>query len=188
MWSDLLNPGVPYLEKAVRTLAVYAFLLIGLRLAGKRELAQLNRFDFVVLLVLSNTVQNAIIGNDNSLIGGVFGAALLLVLNASVVRVLYSHPALDHLLEGDPTILIRNGKPLRGRLRREGITSERLEAAAREQGYATLAEIECARLEVDGRISFSAHRPTEEDRRHRHLMARLEHIETRLDQLGRGGA
>jgi len=81
IWNDLLVPGIPYLEKALRTLLVYVAVLLGLKLAGKRELSQLNPFDLVVLLLLSNTVQNAIIGNDNSVVGGLFGAAVLLLTN-----------------------------------------------------------------------------------------------------------
>src|SRR5215467_5085936 len=93
--SDLFVPGIPILETLLRTIAGYLFLLVGLRLAGKRELSQLNPFDLVVLLLLSNTVQNAIIGNDNSLIGGIIGAAFLLLINAIVVRTLYHYGKLE---------------------------------------------------------------------------------------------
>src|ERR1700750_2787381 len=93
--SHLFVPGIPIAEKLIRTVAVYGFLLLGLRLAGKRELSQLNPFDLVVLLLLSNTVQNAIIGNDNSLIGGIIGGGALLILNATVVRGLYHYHKLD---------------------------------------------------------------------------------------------
>src|SRR5213078_4838268 len=92
----LFHLDVPVLEKIVRPILVYLFLIIGLRLAGKRELAQLNPFDLIVLLTLSNTVQNAIIGNDNSVVGGVIGATTLLAVNYFVVRFLYSHERLDH--------------------------------------------------------------------------------------------
>src|SRR5438132_2810021 len=100
LWRDLFHPDVSILEKIIRPVLVYFFLIIGLRLAGKRELAQLNTFDLVVLLTLSNTVQNAIIGNDNSLSGGLIGATALLVTNALFVRFLYSHEKLDRLVEG----------------------------------------------------------------------------------------
>src|SRR5580765_6848627 len=106
---DFLVPGIPILEKLARTLLVYGFLLVGLRVAGKRELSQLNSFDLVVLLLLSNTVQNAIIGNDNSLAGGLFGATVLLVLNWALVRTLYHYGKLD-AIEGAPDVLIRNGR------------------------------------------------------------------------------
>src|SRR5438270_8427592 len=120
-WSDILTPGIPVTEKLVRTIIVYFFLIFGLRLAGKRELSQLNPFDLVVLLLLSNTVQNAIIGNDNSLVGGLAGAGALLIINAVVVRLLYHYGKLD-AIEGKPDNLIRNGRILRHHLERELIT------------------------------------------------------------------
>src|SRR5574337_1412229 len=113
------SPHVYLLEKIVRPVIVYLLLGVTLRLVGKRMLAQLNPFDFVVLLLLSNTVQNAIIGNDNSLAGGVFGAAVLLALNYVVVRFLFLHPKLDRLAEGKPIMLVRDGRMMRDRMRRE---------------------------------------------------------------------
>src|SRR3954469_12430462 len=126
----LFTPDIAFSEKIIRTALVYAFLLIGLRLAGKRELSQLNPFDLVVLLLLSNTVQNAIIGNDNSITGGLLGAATLLGLNWLVGRGLYRFGKLD-AVEGKPDMLVRNGRLLRHHLERELITVHELEAAAR---------------------------------------------------------
>src|SRR5512138_2793793 len=103
MWNDMFVLMVPLLEKILRPAIVYVFLVILLRIFGKRELAQLNPFDLVVLLSLSNTVQNAIIGNDNSISGGLVGAFTLLALNYIVVRFLFRHRRLDQLLEGQPT-------------------------------------------------------------------------------------
>src|SRR6266704_3289668 len=100
-WTDMFVLALPVAEKMLRPIFIYFFLVIGLRLAGKRELAQLNPFDLVVLLTLSNTVQNAIIGDDNSITGGIIGAATLLAVNALVVRFLYSHERLDRLVEGE---------------------------------------------------------------------------------------
>src|SRR6058998_452734 len=108
MINDLFVLGIPLAEKLLRTLCVYGFLLVGLRLAGKRELGQLNPFDLVVLLLLSNTLQNAIIGEDNSLVGGILGASALLVLNWIVVRFLYTHPVVARWLEGDSDVLIKH--------------------------------------------------------------------------------
>src|ERR1700728_2900 len=99
-WHDMFVLQLPILEKILRPILVYVFLVVVLRLAGKRELAQLNPFDLVVLLTLSNTVQNAIIGDDNSLTGGLIGAATLLTVNYIFVRFLYSHPEVDALVEG----------------------------------------------------------------------------------------
>ncbi len=180
MLHDLLQPGIPLLEKTLRTLAVYAFLLIGLRLAGKRELGQFNPFDLVVLLLLSNTVQNAIIGDDNSLLGGVFGAAVLLVVNGIVVRYLYRHPALERLFDGDPDILVRDGHVLEKRLRRELITRAELEAAARRQGIDGLHEVQTCRLEVGGALTFIPKQPTEDEKRHRELLDRISRLEVLL--------
>src|ERR1044071_1307143 len=106
IFDDMFSLGLPVLEKVMRPIFVYVFLIIGLRLAGKRELAQLNVFDLVVLLTLSNTGQNAIIGDDNTITGGVIGATTLLVVNYLVVRFLYKHRALDHLVEGRADVLI----------------------------------------------------------------------------------
>src|SRR4030088_147194 len=98
--------GLPVAEKILRPVVVYAFLIVGLRLAGKRELAQLNPFDLVVLLTLSNTVQNAIIGEDNSVTGGILGAATLLLVNHLVVKYLYGHARLERFVEGEPDVII----------------------------------------------------------------------------------
>src|SRR5258705_11247885 len=108
--ATMWHIDISWEEKVLRTLVVYAFLLVGLRLAGKRELGQFNPFDLVVLLVLSNTLQNAIIGNDNSISGGLIGAALLLILNYVVVRYLFLHPKIDKIAEGDAVVLVLHGE------------------------------------------------------------------------------
>src|SRR3954451_14731167 len=119
---DMFWLGVPLIEKIVRPILIYLFLILSLRLAGKRELAQLNPFDLVVLLTISNTVQNAIIGEDNSITGGIIGAATLLVVNYGVVKFLYSHEKLERIIEGDQCVLIENGVLSADRLKRELIT------------------------------------------------------------------
>src|SRR5712664_473792 len=120
--ADMFVLSLPLAEKIIRPIVVYVFLIVGLRLAGKRELAQLNPFDLVVLLTISNTVQNAIIGNDNSVTGGIVGAATLLVVNYGVVRFLYGHERLDRLIEGEPDVLIADGVIQIDRLQKELIT------------------------------------------------------------------
>jgi uncharacterized membrane protein YcaP (DUF421 family) len=110
IWTDMFVMAAPIAEKILRPIAVYFFLVIGLRLAGKRELAQLNPFDLVVLLTLSNTVQNAIIGDDNSVTGGIIGAATLLLVNFLVIRFLFRHEKIDRVVAGEPTLLIDHGK------------------------------------------------------------------------------
>ena len=189
MIHDLFVAGIPLGEKLARTLIVYAFLLVGLRLAGKREMGQLNPFDFVVLLLLSNSVQNAIIGNDNSLLGGLVGATALLVVNWVVVRYLYTHPAFARLVEGDPDLLIRNGRILPSRLKKELITHEELEAAARRQGIDGLHKVESCRLEIGGALTFVPKEPTDEEKRHgeivRHLQSLKESHADLLDRVSR---
>src|ERR1700710_2869986 len=119
IWKEMFKPDITVLEKILRPILVYFFLIIGLRIAGKRELAQLNAFDLIVLLMLSNTVQNAIIGNDNSVVGGFMGAATLLALNYGVVRVAHRNRKLDRILEGRAQVLMRDGKVDRDALDRE---------------------------------------------------------------------
>src|SRR5438552_10455017 len=110
MWNDMFVIGLPILEKILRPILIYLVLVVLLRIFGKRELAQLNPFDLVVLLSLSNTVQNAIIGNDNSVTGGVIGAITLLATNYLVVRFLFKHRRLDQMVEGSPTVLMKDGR------------------------------------------------------------------------------
>src|SRR6185436_8703461 len=112
-WTNILHPDISVLEKIVRPIIVYFSLVVLLRLAGKRELAQLNNFDLIVLLTLSNTVQNAIIGSDNSVAGGLIGATSLVMVNYVVVRFFYKHQKLDRLVEGSEDLLIANGKIIR---------------------------------------------------------------------------
>jgi len=176
MWSDLLIPGVSLADKAVRTVLVYIFLLVGLRLAGKRELSQLNSFDLVVLLLLSNTVQNAIIGNDNSLVGGVFGAAVLLAVNGLLLRTLHHYKKLD-AIEGKPDVLIKKGRLMRPNLDRELITVSELESAARRQGIESLAHVDECRLETGGALSFVQKHPTEDEKRHHELVSLLAQVQ-----------
>ena len=180
--SSLWTPGVSIADKLVRTLIVYAFLLFGLRLAGKRELSQLNPFDLVVLLLLSNTVQNAIIGDDNSLLGGLIGAGALLILNAIVVRVLYHYGKLE-TVEGKPDTLVRNGRILRHHLERELITVAELEAAARRQGISSLAHVQECRLETGGALSFVPREPSDDDLRHHEVLGLLAQLEKKQSHL-----
>jgi uncharacterized membrane protein YcaP (DUF421 family) len=183
IWQDMFVLGVPLVEKVVRPVLVYLFLVAGLRLAGKRELAQLNPFDLVVLLTLSNTVQNAIIGNDNSITGGVIGAATLLVLNYWVNRLLYGHERLERLVEGDADLLIENGVVCENALQRELITRVDLETAAHRQGFASLEAIERAVLEPGGAICFFARTPTAEVVRHEEVLARLDQLSAQVAAL-----
>ncbi len=183
LWKDMFLLSVPVLEKIIRPILVYLFLIIGLRLSGKRELAQLNPFDFVVLLTLSNTVQNAIIGNDNSVTGGILGATTLLLVNYLVVRFLYRHNRLDELVEGSSTVVVQDGVVQKDSLRQEGITLKELMEAARKQGFASLDEVDYADLEPGGGFSFIGKRPAPEIERHSELLSRLERLTQQLTEM-----
>src|SRR5499427_4943218 len=174
MWTDMFHLGLPVIEKMVRPIIIYGFLVIGLRLAGKRELALLNPFDLIVLLTLSNTVQNAIIGDDNTVTGGVIGATSLLVVNYLVVRFLYKHRDLDQLIEGRADVLIEDGKVRIQHLKKELITMAQLEAAARKQGFDTLSEVQQCVLEPGGTISFIGKKPGSDEARHQALLQRMD--------------
>ncbi len=181
--TDMFVLGLPIAEKILRPIVVYVFLVVGLRLAGKRELAQLNPFDLIVLLTLSNTVQNAIIGEDNSVTGGLIGAATLLLLNHFVVKYLYDHEKLEHLIEGDPDVLIEAGQIRMSALKKELMTVAELEVAAHKQGFATLDDIDRAVLDPGGNIAFFAKRPTPDFSRHEELIARLDAMSAQLASL-----
>ena len=159
IWNNMFHLGLPLLEKILRPVIVYAFLVAALRLTGKRELAELNPLDLVVLLTLANTVQNSIIGDDNSVLGGIIGAATLLSVNFLVVRFLYKHKKLRRIVEGETELLIEHGRVLADRLDKESLSRDDLEAAARAQGLGSLDEVERAVLEPSGRISFIPRKP-----------------------------
>ena len=186
LWSDMFYLGLPVLEKILRPVIVYIFLVIGLRLAGKRELAQLNPLDLVVLLMLANTVQNAIIGDDTSVTGGLVGAATLLVINYAVVRLLYGREKVEQFVEGAPDALIENGQVRTERLKQELITLSELEAAAHKQGFESLDQVESAVLEPGGTIAFVGKEPTVEARHRQEVMARLDQIARDLAALRAG--
>lgn len=176
IWKDMFVLGIPLLEKILRPIVIYAFLVISLRLSGKRELVQLNPFDLVVLLTLSNTVQNAIIGDDNSVLGGIIGATSLLVTNFLVVRFLYDHRKLEQVVEGRADLLIENGKVRTQHLRSELITMAQLEAAARKQGFGSLSEVEQCVLEPGGTLTFLGKKPGTEDIRHQELLGKMDRL------------
>jgi uncharacterized membrane protein YcaP (DUF421 family) len=179
-WHDMFVLQLPVLEKLLRPVCVYLFLLVGLRLAGKRELAQLNPFDLIVLLTLSNTVQNAIIGNDNTVTGGLLGAAMLLFVNYVVVRFVHRHRSIEKLVEGTRDYVMRHGHVLKTHLDKELMTRAELTAAAHRQGIGSLAEVESAVLEPTGTITFVAKTPSSDDIRHHELLDALEHLRLEL--------
>ena len=183
IWKDMFMLSAPILEKILRPIVVYFFLVVVLRLSGKRELVQLNPFDLVVLLTLSNTVQNAIIGDDNSVSGGLIGATSLIAVNYLVVRFLYNHKKLDELIEGKADILMEHGMVNPDNLHRELITPAQLEAAARKQGFDNLGDVERCILEPGGTLSFIGKKPDADEKRHRELLATLEQLRSELQSI-----
>ena len=177
---------VPVAEKILRPIVVYLALVVLLRIFGKRELAQLNPFDLVVLLSLSNTVQNAIIGNDNSVSGGLIGASTLLAVNYLVVRFLFKHRRLDQMVEGKSTTLIDRGKVVQKNLARELLSHSELLTVLHRQGFADVDEVEQCVLEPSGTFAVKRKEPPQDDIQYAELIRRLESIDTRLTALAGG--
>lgn len=174
VFQHMFQLPLPVVEKLLRPVAVYLALIALLRIFGKRELAQLNPFDLVVLLSLSNAVQNAIIGDDNSVTGGVIGACSLLAINWLVVQAAFRSHKLDFLLEGRATVLIRNGQVDRNALKRESMTREELLAAVHRQGFEGFHHVRKCELEPNGAFYIEPFEPTLDDKRHAELLARLD--------------
>ena len=175
MVHHLVHLGISPGEKAVRTAGVYVVLLLLLHIAGKRQLAQLNSFDLVVLLLLSNVVQNAIIGDDVSLLGGILGAVILLALNYVLVHAAFMSPRFGKAIQGGPTTVFDNGQIDQSAMRRLALTREELVAGLRRQGL-ELDDVERVVLEPEGTFNATPKpKPTLTD-----VMQRLDAIEARL--------
>ena len=185
MWHDLWSVQVPVAEKVIRTVLVYALLVVLFRVAGKRGLASLNTFDFVVIFLLSNVVQNAVIGADNSLVGGVIGAVTLVTVNAAVTSWLARDSRAERLLEGTPTTVIADGTVIPGALRRLSLRSGEIEQAVRIQNGEGIGDVALGSLEPDGRLLITL-KPSEQAATHGDLEAlrdRLTAIEGLLAEL-----
>jgi uncharacterized membrane protein YcaP (DUF421 family) len=172
--DHMFQMPLPILEKLARPVIVYLVLVVLLRIFGKRELAQLNPFDLVVLLSLSNTVQNAIIGDDNSVTGGLIGAVGLLAINWLVVRVLFRSPAMTRMLEGRSSILVKNGQIDQKALGRESLTREELIEVIHRQGFERVSQVRRCELEPNGTFYVEAYEPSSADKQHAELLARLD--------------
>ena len=192
LWFNLMHLGTPdsvthpvsLLEKVLRPVLVYLLLVSALRRFGKRILAQLNPFDFVVLLTISNTVQNAIIGNDTSLFGGALGAATLLGVNAILVRIYYRGPSKEHMQQVDRDIvLINHGQLQEQEMRRLHVNAGELTAKAHERGFDSLDDVECATLYPNGTIYFQAKSAVTETARYAELIRRMDLLSTQVAAL-----
>lgn len=149
---DILIPDIAISEEVVRLLVVYVFLLVAFWVAGKRQLGQLTAFDLVALLIISNVLQSAAIGNDNSL-GRLIGAFVIIALNWLVAWNTFRHMRLQRMVENVPTILVKHGHVLHGNLDREHMSTAELRAALGTEGIATMGEVRYAILKEDGRVS-----------------------------------
>jgi uncharacterized membrane protein YcaP (DUF421 family) len=147
-----LNIGVD--EKVLRSVLVFLFLAAALRLGGKRELAQINVLDLAVLLLASNALQNALIGNDNSVTGGVIGASTLFVANYVFIRLTFRHARIRRILEGRPRVLLRNGRLDRKAMDKEAITEEELEDELLNKGMTSFENVGLIILETNGKLVF----------------------------------
>ena len=152
--DHLWMPDISITEKLVRSVVIYVFLLVVIRVAGKRQVAQMTPFDLVVLLLISNVVQNAVIGNDNSLGGGMLGVVFILLLNGVVAWAAFHFKWVGRVVSGEPTLLVHDGVIMKGRMDREKITLHDLQEAMREHGLMDLSHVRYAVLEPDGKISI----------------------------------
>ena len=176
IFDSMFHLPLPIVEKLARPVVIYLVLVVLLRIFGKRELAQLNPFDLVVLLSLSNTVQNAIIGDDNSVSGGILGAFGLLAINWLVVRVLFRSRRLTRALEGQSTILIRNGQLDPKAMSREMLSREELLSVIHRQGFEDIHQVRKCELEPNGTFYVEAFEPSADDKRHTELLARIDEL------------
>jgi len=182
-FANMFQLPLPIIEKVLRPIIVYLALVLLLRIFGKRELAQLNPFDLVVLLSLSNTVQNAIIGEDNSVTGGLIGAFTLLAINWFVVRLLFRSPKLTRAIEGRSVVLIEDGQVDLKALKREALTREELIEVIHRQGFEHMHDVHRCELEPNGSFYLEAKDPSIADKRHDELLAKLEALNKEIAAL-----
>lgn len=184
-WYDMftLDETVTLAEKILRPMLVYVALIIMVRIVGKRELAQLNPFDLIVILSLSNTVQNAMIGPDNSLVGGIIGAASLLAINYLVARWKWSSRKIEALTEGTPAVLIENGKINESALRNELITKHDLDIIAHQNGLDDAAEIDKLVLDPNGTLLVDGKDEVKEARFRRETLKKLDQLSRQIERL-----
>ncbi len=181
--ESMFHLKTPVIEKIARPVLVYLAIIVLLRIFGKRELAQLNPFDLVVLLSVSNTVQNAIIGDDNSITGGILGALSLFGINYITVRFLFRHKKLQEALSGSPTRLITAGELDRENLAKELLTEPELLTAIHRQGFDDFDEVENCTLEAGGGFFIKGRKPDSGDRDQAELLAKLDRLQTSVTEL-----
>jgi uncharacterized membrane protein YcaP (DUF421 family) len=181
--QSMFHLNLPILEKILRPIIVYLALIGFLRMFGKRELAQLNPFDLVVLLSLSNTVQNAMIGDDNSVSGGIIGAFSLLAINWLLSRVLFNMPKLNQALQGSSTCLILNGVVDHEALRRETLTEEELISVLHKQSFDTYDQVRRCVLEPNGTFFIEAKKPSYDEAEFSEVLSALHKLTAEVSAL-----
>lgn len=185
-WSNMFTleaDKVTYLEKVVRPLIVYFAMVLLLRIFGKRELAQLNPIDFVLLLLISEAVQNAIIGDDTSLSGGVIGVATLLGINYLMAFIKFRVSPIEKLIEGSPKTLIEEGKIKQDALRREMMTEDDLEVIAHEEGLEKAEEIEKLILDPNGTFLVEAKNDIKDARFKQEVLEKIDKLTKQISDL-----
>jgi len=176
-------PTLSIIEKIIRPLIIYFFLIIALRVTGKREMSQINTFDFIVLLMLSNVIQNSIIGNDSSITGGIIGAISLLGTNYFLQQILYKNKKIEDLVVGESDYLIWNGRLNKKALEKNLISTKDLMMAAHKQGIPSLDEVEKAELDPNGEILFIAKNQTPESKNYTEILKRIEKLTYEVESL-----
>ena len=183
MIDSMFHLHLSVLEKVLRPIIVYLCLVFFLRLFGKRELAQLNPFDLIVLLCLSNTVQNSIIGDDNSVSGGIIGVFSLLTINFVLTRVLFRFPALNNLVEGKETVLIRDGKIDTEAVKREALTELELKTILHKQGLSSFSEVQRCVLEPSGNFYVEEKDPLRETKERGEILQQITALTAEVKEL-----
>lgn len=183
LYQHMFQLPLPIAEKLLRPVITYLALVVLVRLFGKRELAQLNPFDLIVLLSLSNTVQNAIIGDDTSITGGIIGAFGLLAINWLVVRTLFNSPRMTRVLQGSATVLVRRGRVDEAALKHESLTREELLEVIHKQGFEHLHQVARCQLEPNGTFYIEAVEPAQTELHHAELLARLDTLTSEIAAL-----
>lgn len=183
MVESMFHMPLPVLEKILRPVIVYLCLVVFLRIFGKRELAQLNPFDLIVLLCLSNTVQNSIIGDDNSVSGGVIGVFSLLTINWLLTRVLFRMPTLNGALQGSERVLVRHGVVDWVAMQKEALTMLELKTVLHKQGLHSLSQVEKCVLEPSGNFYVEEIEPMQADRDRATLLAEVKALAGEVREL-----
>jgi len=183
MSHNMFHMPLSITEKILRPVVVYLFLIFFLRLFGKRELAQLNPFDLVVLLSLSNTVQNAMIGDDNSVSGGIIGAFALLAINWLLMWLLFRAPKVNQALEGSAITLVKDGIVDEAALKKETLTQEELISILNKNGFDDPAQVDLCVLEPNGTFFVKARHPSVEERSSQDVMEALRKLTIEVKEL-----